>query len=122
MLKTLESLRQKKTKAMDRMETINRLSQNRKMTPAEQSEYSAHKAYAEDLTAAIREAEQEIGTHFSAIQITRDAADTRREAIAAGLLLRADPKAAKEIAEKGREYTNMSMLRIAEECLRFAGT
>jgi hypothetical protein len=39
----------------------------------------------------------------------------------AGLLLRADPSLPKEQADKGRMYANMSLLRIAEECLEGAG-
>jgi hypothetical protein len=39
----------------------------------------------------------------------------------AGLLLRADPRLPAELAEKGRVYANMSLLRIAEECLQNAG-
>jgi hypothetical protein len=54
-------------------------------------------------------------------EVTHDAADKRRESMVAGLLLRADPKLPEELAQKGRVYANMSLIRIAEECLQSAG-
>jgi hypothetical protein len=53
--------------------------------------------------------------------VERDAVETRREGMVAGLLLRADPKLPKELAEKGRPFASLSLLRMAEECLQAAG-
>jgi hypothetical protein len=194
-MKTLERLRQMKSKAVERMDSINSLAakEKRDLTETEKLEYAARKTEAEELASSIQQLEEELAApkttpaapaeklkreaaeaersraagirqssarfnldakwleslvaeglsveesgrkildkvaenfeknpthgHVGA-EITRDAADVRRECMTAGLLLRADPSLPKEQADKGRMYANMSLLRIAEECLEGAG-
>lgn len=196
MKKTLERLRQKKAKAVERMEALNGLANNEKrdLTETEKQEYATCKTEAEELATSITQIEEELaaltpaaavpdtakivretleadrkrvnairtmGTrlHLAAADVdsliaenlsveewnsrilelaakrsetnpntghigavgTKDEADKRRECMTAGLLLRSDPNQPKEVADKGRLYANMSLLRIAEECLESAG-
>src|ERR1039457_1599264 len=51
----------------------------------------------------------------------RDEADKRREGMEAALLLRGNPRASREMVEKGREFAGLTLVDMARECLSAAG-
>jgi len=50
-----------------------------------------------------------------------DATDKRREGMEAALLLRGNPRASREMVEKGREFAGLTLVDMARECLSAAG-
>ncbi|MGD0500716.1 MAG: hypothetical protein ABSC23_20045 [Bryobacteraceae bacterium] len=138
-MKLLERLRRMKGDAVDRMQQLNALAKkdHRDFTADEELEYAERKNEAEEAYSLIAARENRLfgqpsgaealrrqGAEAERLRSTgfiRDETDTRREAMVAGLLLRDNQKLSAELAEKGRPYANMSLLRIAEECLQAAG-
>ena len=51
----------------------------------------------------------------------KDEADKRREGMEAALLLRGNPRASREMVEKGREFAGLTLVDMARECLTAAG-
>jgi hypothetical protein len=55
------------------------------------------------------------------ITMEKDVADKRRECMEASLILRSDPRAPKDIQDKGREYAGLTLVELAKECLEASG-
>ena len=51
----------------------------------------------------------------------QDEADKRREGMEAALLLRGNPRAPREMVDKGREFAGLTLVDMARECLNAAG-
>jgi hypothetical protein len=51
----------------------------------------------------------------------RDEADKRREGMEAALFLRGNPRASREMVEKGRDFAGLTLVDMARECLNAAG-
>jgi hypothetical protein len=51
----------------------------------------------------------------------KDEVDKRREGMEAALLLRGNPRAPREMVEKGREFAGLTLVDMARECLNTAG-
>jgi hypothetical protein len=51
----------------------------------------------------------------------KDEVDKRREGMEAALLLRGNPRAPRELVEKGREFAGLTLVDMARECLNAAG-
>lgn len=51
----------------------------------------------------------------------RDEADKRREGMESALFLRGNPRASREMVEKGRDFAGLTLVDMARECLNAAG-
>ncbi len=51
----------------------------------------------------------------------RDEADKRREGMEAALFLRGNPRASREMVDKGRDFAGLTLVDMARECLNAAG-
>ena len=51
----------------------------------------------------------------------KDEADKRREGMEAALVLRGNPRASREMTDKGRDYAGLTLVDMARECLNAAG-
>ena len=51
----------------------------------------------------------------------KDEVDKRREGMEAALLLRGNPRASREMVDKGREFAGLTLVDMARECLNAAG-